>query len=194
MNESAKAAAGCDASVVRGAGHNEQARAHGRYEIECIGPDGQVKWRDTAENVVTTEGKNSALDVYLDAATQITSWFIGLISSVSYTAVAAGDTAAQIDGTNGWKEAGALAANNPDYSQGTRPAATFGEPSSGSLSTSSASAFSITETGTVKGCFLISNSTKGGTTGVLYSAGLFTGGDKAVANGDTLNVSYTASL
>ena len=36
--------------------------------------------------------------------------------------------------------------------------------------------------------------TVGNTNGALYSAGLFTGGDRAVANGDTLNVSYTASL
>jgi hypothetical protein len=41
-----------DASVIRGAGAFEQAAAHGRYEVECIGPDGKVKWRDTIENVV----------------------------------------------------------------------------------------------------------------------------------------------
>jgi hypothetical protein len=36
--------------------------------------------------------------------------------------------------------------------------------------------------------------TVGNTNGALYSAGLFSGGDRAVANGDTLNVTYTASL
>ena len=47
---------------------------------------------------------------------------------------------------------------------------------------------------TIKGCFLVSNSTKGGTTGTLYSAGLFTGGDQPVVSGNTLTVSYTASV
>ena len=54
----------------------------------------------------------------------------------------------------------------------------------------------------IKGAFLMCRSaagtapttTVGNTNGALYSAGLFTGGDRAVANGDTLNVSYTASL
>ena len=93
-----------------------------------------------------------------------------------------GDTSAS---HGGWTE-------DQSYSQGTRPAPSFAAASGGSKSTSVAVAFSINAGVTIKGCFLISNSTKGGTTGVLFSAGLFSGGDKILGNGDTLNVSYTA--
>jgi hypothetical protein len=37
-------------------------------------------------------------------------------------------------------------------------------------------------------------STIDNTAGTLYSAGAFTGGVKTVGSGDTLNVSYTASM
>jgi hypothetical protein len=46
---------------------------------------------------------------------------------------------------------------------------------------------------TVKGLFLISDSTKGGTTGTLFSTAAFTGGTQAVNSGDTLKVTYTVA-
>lgn len=193
QKEKAEANAVCDASVTRGAAMLEASHAEGRYHVECVGPDGKVKWVEEFDNLVTTEGGNALLDTGLRAQTQLTAWFVGLISSTSYTAVAIGDVAAQINGTNGWKEA--AAANDPHYSQATRPALTVGNAAAAkTLTASAASAFSITSAGTVKGCFLISNSTKDGTTGKLYSAGLFTGGDKVVGIGDTLNVTYAASV
>jgi hypothetical protein len=54
--------------------------------------------------------------------------------------------------------------------------------------------FSINAGGTVAGAFLTSNNTKSGTTGTLFSGSDFTGGDRTVVNGDTLNVTYTFSL
>ena len=45
--------------------------------------------------------------------------------------------------------------------------------------------------GTVAGAFLCNAAT--GTTGILFSEGDFTGGDKIVASGDTVNVTYTFS-
>jgi hypothetical protein len=61
--------------------------------------------------------------------------------------------------------------------------------------TASPAAFNINATATVGGAFLISNNTKSGTTGILFSASDFAApGDRVVASGDTLNVTYTFSL
>ena len=182
-----------DASVIRGSGIGEQADAHGRYEIECIGADGKLKWRDTIENVVATVGKNLALDTFLaGAAYTVTGPYMGLISSTSYTAVAAGDTMAS---HAGWLEAGGATA--PTYT-GNRKTAAWSAAASGSKALSAALSFAITSTGTVKGAFLAYGSgalaTKDNTAGTLWSAGTFSTGDKAVVNGDTLNVNSSTSL
>jgi hypothetical protein len=182
-----------DASVVRGSGIGELAEAHGRYEIECIGADGKLKWREIIDNVVATVGKNLALDSFLaGAAYTVTGPYMGLISSISYTGVAAGDTMAS---HSGWLEAGG--ANAPTYS-GNRKTAVWSAASAGAKALSAALSFSITSSGTAKGAFLVYGSsavnTKDDSNGTLWSAGTFTTGDKAVVNGDTLNVNYSTSL
>jgi len=182
-----------DASVIRGSGLGELADAHGRYEVECIGADGKLKWRDTIENVVATVGKNLALDTFLAGSTYtVTGPFMGLISSTSYSAVAAGDT---MGSHSGWLEAGGT--NAPTYT-GNRKTAVWSAAASGSKALSAALSFAITGTGTVKGAFLCYGSgavnTKDSGAGTLWSAGTFSTGDKAVVNGDTLNVNYSTSL
>jgi hypothetical protein len=47
--------------------------------------------------------------------------------------------------------------------------------------------------GTVVAGALLTNAASG-TSGILFSVGSFTGGDKSVDAGDTLNVTYTFSL
>lgn len=170
-------------TIGRGAEEREEMALHGTYHVTCIGPDGTVKWEDDIKNLVTTVGKNHALDTELAGSAYTAAWYIGLISSVSYTAISAADTMAS---HAGWTE-------DASYSNSTRVAPSFAAASAGSKATSSAAAFNINATATIKGCFLNSVSTKSGTTGTLFSAGLFSGGDKAVASGDTLNISYTLS-
>jgi hypothetical protein len=179
----------CGASVQRGAGAGEQAHAEGKYTAVCRAADGTIKWTDVIENLVTTQGKNDALDKYLAGAGYTAAWYIGLISSASYSNIVAADTMAS---HAGWLEAGAT--NAPAYSEGTRQAPTFSAASGGSKATSAAVVFTITSAGTTKGCFLASSSVKDGTAGVLYSAGLFSLGDKVLGAGDTLSVTYSASL
>lgn len=69
------------AAVIRGAGLEDLLNPKGRYVVECRGPDGEVKWTDTIENVVATVGKNLALDTFLaGSAYTVTGPFMGLIS------------------------------------------------------------------------------------------------------------------
>ena len=182
-----------DASVIRGNGIGEHAEAHGRYEIECIGSDGKLKWREAIDNVVQTVGKNLALDTFLaGSAYTVTGPYMGLISSTSYTAVDASDTMAS---HAGWLEAGGT--NAPTYS-GNRKTAAWSAAAAGSKALSAALSFAITSTGTVKGAFLVfgsgASATKDNTSGTLWSAGTFSTGDKAVVNGDQLNINYSTSL
>src|SRR5215211_2095598 len=193
--EKANAAAAATAALVRGGGVHEAAEATGVYTVECI-RNGEVVWREEVCNTVMTEGKNVALDAYLaGAAYTVTGPFMGLISSVGFSAIAAADTAAQLAGTNGWREAGG--GNAPTYT-GNRKTAAWNAAAAGAKALSAALSFAISGGGTVKGAFLIYGTgalnTKDDTNGKLYSAGLFSGGDRAVLNGDTINVSYTASL
>jgi hypothetical protein len=153
----------------------------------------EQKWREKYPNVVTTEGGNYLLDTGLRNQAAIATWYLGLIAATGYTAVAAADTAAQINGTNQWKEAAGT--TGPNYGAATRQALTVGNAAAAkSLASSATSNFTMSAAGTIKGTFLASSNVKDGVAGKLYSAGLFASGDKVLGNGDTLQVSYTASV
>jgi hypothetical protein len=155
--------------------------------------DGHLLWEADFPNTVVTVGKNSLLDNYLAGSsfTQ-TGPFMGLISSASFSAISAADT---MSSHSGWLEAGAT--NAPTYT-GPRPTCAWSGASAGSKSLSAALSFAITGTGTVKGVFIVLGasavSTIDNTAGTLFSAGLFTGGDQAVVDTNTLNVSYSVSV
>lgn len=223
MNEKLNGFSVCGVSVIQAGSISELSHAGGKYHLTCTAPSAadlprfielrdkiekykdnfwwsrkvrllkaeleaipqKVMWDDVIDNVVTTVGGNNMLDNHLSGSAYTAAWYIGLISATGYTsAPVIADTAAS---HAGWAE-------DQNYSQATRIAAAFSAASAKSKALSAALNFSINATTTIKGAFLISNSTKGGTTGILYSAGLATGGDRAVINGDTLAVSYTASV
>lgn len=148
------------------------------YHVECYGADGSLKWVEDYENLVTTAGKTDIVDKYFKGSAYTAAWFLGLKGA---GAAAVGDTMAS---HAGWAEVTA-------YSNATLPAITFGTTSGGS-NTATAVTFNINGTETVAGAFVTTNSTKGGTTGTLYSAGDFAA-SRSVVSGDTLNVTLTVS-
>ncbi len=148
------------------------------FDVECR-RDGKRIWRDQFRNTVMTAGKNDLLDKYFGGSSYTAAWYMGLIQSDSYSAIAAGDTMAS---HAGWQEC-------TSYDESARPTCAFSAASSGSKALSSALAFTISASKTVKGAFIVTNATKGGTSGILYSAGLFTGGDRVVVDNDVISVS-----
>lgn len=165
---------------------HEEARVGlgGMFNVQCFGPDGALKWEDSFHNLVVNEGLQDLNNKYFKGVTYTAAWYLGLVTGPgSGTTYAAGNTLAS---HSGWTEF-------TDYS-GNRKAVTFGTPTLADPSvienSASPSQFLISGAGgTVAGAFLCSVAT--GTSGILFSAGDFTGGDKVVASGDTVNVTYT---
>jgi hypothetical protein len=146
-----------------------------------------VAWVEEVHNIVTTEGKNDHLTQYFKGSAYTASFFIGLVNNAGFTTYSAGDTAAQIGGTNGWAEA-------TPYSNSTRVAWVGGTASGGTIDNSgSVAVFNINLTLTVRGGFLATSSTKNGTTGKLYGAVDFSAA-RSVVSGDTLQVTASLSL
>jgi hypothetical protein len=150
------------------------------YKIECFDANGNLKWVDEFDNLVVTAGLNDSLDKHFKGSSYTAAWYVGLTGSSP--TFAAGDT---MSSHAGWTE-------NTDYGEANRPALSLGSVASGSVDNSASKAqFSINATATIGGAFVVTNNTKGGTTGTLYGGGAFSEGNRSVVNGDVLNVTVT---
>lgn len=134
-------------------------------------------------NLVVNVGKLKILDVMFQSSSQIAtgSWYMGLIINTSYTGIDATDT---MGSHAGWLE-------SSGYDEATRPL--WGQGAAASQVTTNASpvVFSMNTGATIKGVFITSQNTKGGSTGTLWSAMLFPTGDTIVVNGDELRATYS---
>jgi len=176
-------------TVQKAKGVSEGIRGGGVFTVVCYDKDGNHKWTAKSPNLVVNVGLADMNDKYFSGSGYTATWYLGLYGAASSNNPAAGDTMAS---HSGWTEV-------TDYSQSTRPAATFGSATVADPSvidnSGSVAVFSINNTVTVGGAFLTSDSTKGGTSGILFSASDFQSpGDRNVVSGDTLNVTYQFSL
>jgi len=168
---------------------SDSAKAMGKYIVECFDKDGNHKWTAETPNLVVNVGLQYMAGTALVATTQITTWYVGLYGAGASNTPNALDTASS---HGGWTE-------NTSYSEATRPVANFAAATNANPSvvtnTSNKAVFTMNATTTIGGAFLISNNTKAGTTGTLFSAADFQApGDRAVVSGDILNVTYQFSL
>lgn len=165
-------------------------RFRNTYAVTCRDAAGNLLWTERIKNIVVTEGLDDVLSKYFEGSTYTAAWFVGLVDNASWTAFAATDTAAKITTTanppttNGWQEW-------TDYDEANRQTLTLGTASGGSIdNVGNLATFTINDTGTLKGVFLVSTNTKGGTTGVLFGEVAF-GSTQAVVATNVIEVQIT---
>lgn len=186
--DNSKAADTVSSTLIASTSFVDSLSAKGRYDLVCTDADGNIKWEHTEDNLVVNVGLQDMNDKYFTGSSYSATWYLGLITGPGVT-TSATDT---MSSHAGWTEF-------TGYSNSTRPACSFGSATSANPSvisnSGSTAVYTINATGTVGGAFLTSNSTKSGTTGILFSEKAFSSpGDRSVVNGDTLTVTYTFSL
>ncbi len=152
-------------------------RLGGVFHLVCRDKNGKIKWEDTSENLVVNEGLQHILDTVFSGGAQVDPWYAGLTDD-SPTVAAADTLASHV----GWTEFDEYTGNRQEYV----------EVRSGQSLTNAASkaVFPITGAGGgVGGAFLASVAT--GSAGTLMSGVALTGGNRVVASGDTVEVTYT---
>ena len=188
--ENSKAQDSVSASLTTNKGATERVGAGGVFTVTCVGADGVEKWSDTFHNLVVNQGLQDMNSKYFQGSGYSATWYLGLVEGPgSGTSYAAGNTLASHSGWTELTPGTAYTGNRKAVTFGT---ATTADPSVIDNSGSPSSFAMLVNSTVVAGAFLCSVAT--GTSGVLFSAGDFTGGDKTVDSGDTLNVTYSFSL
>ena len=178
------------ASVGKTAQGEEMTGLGGVYTMTCYDKDGNIKWEDQFHNLVVNQGLQDLNTKYFKGVTYTAGWYLGLVDGTSAPSYVAGDTLA----SHGWTEIAGTGFGGTVYT-GNRKQAVFGTATTANPSvidnSASTAVFSIAASATIAGAFLTNQESSN--TGVLFSAGNFTGGSKTVASGDTVNVTYQFS-
>jgi len=154
-------------------------RPVGHFKVEHI-RDGKVIAEYEIPNGIVDAGLNHILETEFHGGTQVTTWYFGLVDNAGFLAFAAGDTVLR---HVGWVEC-------VSYDEVNRPAWTAGAATSRQITNASSVIFTISATKTIKGLFVASNNSKGGTAGTLWSTATF-GSPVPFLDNDLLRVTYT---
>lgn len=151
------------------------------FIVECFRQDGSPKWVGSFANIVVNTGLDETLEQVYKGAAYTAAHYVGMTDGTP--TVAATDTMAS---HAGWVEVTA-------YDEANRPSLVLGTVSGQSVDNSASKATITCDTNstTIGGAFVSTDNTKGGTSGILMSAGAFTQGDKSVDDNETLQTTIT---
>ena len=149
-------------------------------DVTCRDKFGNVKWRDTAKNLVTDLALIDMGNVYFSGSAQTTTWYAGLLDDSP--TLTAGSTLANASGFTEFDE---YTGNRKEWV----------EVISGTswVNNGTSADFVITGAGGgVGGAFICAGAT--GTSVLLFCGAALTGGNRVVATADTVAVTYTVAL
>jgi len=155
----------------------------GQWVADVHDVDGTFLRREVIDNAATTAGLNHLLATEYGGGSQVSAWYMGLVNNSGFSTFAAADT---MGSHSGWSEL-------TGYSESTRQEWVEAGASGGIMGTTTVATFTANATIAVKGAFLTSDSTKGGTTGTLAATGAFSNVQN-LTSGQTLRLSYTVTL
>lgn len=131
------------------------------WTFEVWTPAGKRRYRRRFLNAVPTAALNYSANVLSGQASPHANYYGGLIDDDGFDELSADDTMLS---HGGWPEF-------TDYDESTRQVWTPGAAAGGIVTNPTAMRFTVTNGSTVKGLFLASDNTKGGSAGLLFATG-----------------------
>jgi hypothetical protein len=169
-----------DITVEKRVKANSVFRPIGRFFVQCFNKDGVLIWTEDIKNITVDEGLTDILDVYFSDGTQKNTWYLGL-KGTNQTPAA------------GWDAAG-IGSDFTEfvaYDEATREEWVEAGVTAKTITNSASPAeFTINDSGTVYGAFVVSTNTKSGTTGVLWCVSDFSIA-RVVVDDDIVRVVYS---
>lgn len=175
-------------SMLRGRQLPDRLNLHGFYKAQLVDRFGNPLTDELiVPNGICTAAKDALFNMFFNAATGWTSWYIGLINNTGFTAIQPTDVMAS---HSGWTEFTAYTWGSSDV--GNRQPWGQGSSSGGSLTNGTQLVYTFTDVGGVAGIFVTSKQARNDWSGsnLLWSTALFNAA-LTVADGDQLKISYT---
>jgi hypothetical protein len=147
--------------------------------MEVFSADGALKFSETFHNDVTLAGRDKLLDATFKTGLASPSWFVALVDGAGTPESDPGDV---MGSHPGWSEL-------TKYDEATRQALVLGDVAEATVENSlSPAKFTLNDTCTIAGVFIVDNDSIGGSDGCLYDVGVLKSGDYQGVASDVVRI------